>query len=63
MTDEDRAGMRAFSLFWMITLLGVWIVLRVSNPDMTSMRMVLAYWYIYVLYLSAVGAYMWGRIG
>lgn len=58
MKEDDRAGLRAFGLFWFIALFVIWVCLRFSNPDMTSMRLLLTYWYIYVLYLVAGGVYL-----
>lgn len=61
MSDEDRAGARAFLLFLLIGLAALSAYYRFTNPDMTSTRYIITYWPIYLAACILLIAYFFLR--
>ena len=54
----DRDGAQAFALFWAILLTGAVFYLRFVYPDMTEVRFLIEYWWLFIAQVAALISYL-----
>ena len=58
----DRGGAQAFALFWAILLTGAIFYQRFIYPDMTEMRFLIEYWWLFVAQVAALISYLLTKV-